>query len=610
MANRNLNARQQQKHDTSSNFNSKNATYLEGEILIESDTGRVKIADGDTDYKTLPYTIGTRVPTEAKFTDTTYNKATDSSLGLVQVGYSTSGKNYAVTLDDSGNAYVNVPWTDSVANNPAITITQNGTSKGSFTLNQTSAETIDLTDTTYSNYVGATTSASGTAGLVPSAAAGAATRYLRSDGTWQVPPDTNTTYANFVGASSGTAGSAGLVPAPSASADTRFLGSTGMWTFPPSATTVKPGYMSAADKTKLDGIAANANNYYLPLAASSVRGGVRIGYATSGKNYAVQLSNEQMYVNVPWTDTTYTNFVKSGTGAKAGLVPAPSTTAGTTKFLREDATWVVPTDTKPVAGAGITVSGATVGLANSGVSTGTYGPTQNSSVDVIESFSTISVPSFTVDQFGRLTMATSRVITITASNFVGATTSTAGEKGLVPKPTAGSGDRYLRSDGTWAEPPTVNTQRKGYAPKAPGNDRQFLNGGGIWSTPQVADTGYAGYLPKLSGIDYQFLDGTGSWSTPPTFKGYTTGVAGKVGYVPAPMAANKFLKSDGTWADAVYGIKGNAETTYRVGQVNLTAANIGALSLSSGGTVSGLTTFESRVTITQAGFLTYDDGFY
>ena len=45
MANRNLNARQQQKHDTSSNFNSKNATYLEGEILIESDTGRVKIAD-------------------------------------------------------------------------------------------------------------------------------------------------------------------------------------------------------------------------------------------------------------------------------------------------------------------------------------------------------------------------------------------------------------------------------------------------------------------------------------------------------------------------------------------------------------------------------------
>ena len=42
------------------------------------------------------------------------------------------------------------------------------------------------------------------------------------------------------------------------------------------------------------------------------------------------------------SNTTYSNFVKSGSGAKAGLVPAPSTTAGTTKYLREDGTWQVP----------------------------------------------------------------------------------------------------------------------------------------------------------------------------------------------------------------------------------------------------------------------------
>jgi len=52
------------------------------------------------------------------------------------------------------------------------------------------------------------------------------------------------------------------------------------------------------------------NNYSLPLAASGTRGGVKIGYTTSGKNYAVQLSDEKMYVNVPWTDTTYS----AGTG--------------------------------------------------------------------------------------------------------------------------------------------------------------------------------------------------------------------------------------------------------------------------------------------------------
>ena len=45
------------------------------------------------------------------------------------------------------------------------------------------------------------------------------------------------------------------------------------------------------------------------------------------------------------TNTTYSNFVKSGSGAKAGLVPAPSTTAGTTKYLREDCTWATPPDT-------------------------------------------------------------------------------------------------------------------------------------------------------------------------------------------------------------------------------------------------------------------------
>jgi hypothetical protein len=44
-------------------------------------------------------------------------------------------------------------------------------------------------------------------------------------------------------------------------------------------------------------------------------------------------------------DTTYANFVKSGSTAKAGLVPSPGTTAGTTKYLREDCSWQVPPNT-------------------------------------------------------------------------------------------------------------------------------------------------------------------------------------------------------------------------------------------------------------------------
>lgn len=66
------------------------------------------------------------------------------------------------------------------------------------------------------------------------------------------------------------------------------------------------GFMSASDKNKLDGIAPNANNYSLPLAANGTRGGIQVGYAANGRNYPVQLSGEKAYVNVPWTDTNTT----------------------------------------------------------------------------------------------------------------------------------------------------------------------------------------------------------------------------------------------------------------------------------------------------------------
>jgi hypothetical protein len=49
----------------------------------------------------------------------------------------------------------------------------------------------------------------------------------------------------------------------------------------PSATTSVAGLISAADKTKLDGIAAGANNYTLPLASASVLGGVKVGSGLS-----------------------------------------------------------------------------------------------------------------------------------------------------------------------------------------------------------------------------------------------------------------------------------------------------------------------------------------
>lgn len=68
----------------------------------------------------------------------------------------------------------------------------------------------------YAVMTGATDQAAGASGLVPAPAAGDENKFLRGDGTFATPPDTNTTYSE--------------------------------------ATTSAAGLMSAADKTKLDGL--------------------------------------------------------------------------------------------------------------------------------------------------------------------------------------------------------------------------------------------------------------------------------------------------------------------------------------------------------------------
>lgn len=303
-----------------------------GKMYLIKDESKLNSEDGYEPYtasqaSSVPWSGVTGKPS-------TFTPPTSSAtvLGGIKVGYTTSGKNYKVQLDSSGNAYVNVPWTD--------------------------------TNTTYTNMGAASASAAGKAGLVPAPAAGAQAKYLRGDGTWQTPP--NTTYSNMGGATSSAAGSAGLVPAPAAGKQASFLRGDGTWVVPTNTTYAK------------------ANTTTLGL--------VMIGYAENGKNYPVELdSSGKMYVNVPWTDTntTYgvvgangsTGLVKNGStvtsasgytacpivggipyykdtnttyanmkaatasaAGAAGLVPAPA--AGKqASFLRGDGTWVVPTNT-------------------------------------------------------------------------------------------------------------------------------------------------------------------------------------------------------------------------------------------------------------------------
>ena len=78
--------------------------------------------------------------------------------------------------------------TQPTVNDATLTITQNGTSAGTFTANASSNATIALTDTTYSDFVGTDGQTAGTAGLVPAPTTGDGDSYLKGDGTWGIPP--------------------------------------------------------------------------------------------------------------------------------------------------------------------------------------------------------------------------------------------------------------------------------------------------------------------------------------------------------------------------------------------------------------------------------------
>lgn len=120
--------------------------------------------------------------------------------------------------------------------------------------------TFQTQDTTYGNMSGATTSAAGKAGLVPAPATGANNRYLRSDGTWAVPPDNNTTYSVATWSADGLMSSADKRKLDGLSSDV--VGSI------PLATPSRDGLMPKADKAKLDAIG--------PISTSTIDGFFRI----------------------------------------------------------------------------------------------------------------------------------------------------------------------------------------------------------------------------------------------------------------------------------------------------------------------------------------------
>lgn len=541
MANITLDARQQQKHDTSTNFNNANKLYLEGEFLVETDTGKVKIGDGTLGYKSLPYTIGTRVPEGAKFTDTTYTAGTGLSLNGTSFSISNSGVtagSYGPSQDSS------VGFGDSI-DVPYISVNSRGqiTSADSRSITLPSkptptsigAEPAFAKNTAFNKNFG---SAAGTVCQGNDSRLSNA-RPASDVSAWAKEPNKPTytpTEVGVIGTAptsgqvavfDGTTGkikSTGFTIASSVPSGAKFTDTTYSAATSTALGLVKVGYtesgrnypveLDADDKMFVNVPWTDTNTTY-SQATSSTLGLIKIGYTESGKNYPIELNTSgQAYVNVPWEDTTYSVFTGATTTAAgtSGLVPAP-TSGQSTRYLCSTGEWSIPTGTIYNGSTAISVKPSTTdGEYNiylvalfPGTTSQSVGPSASGTINFGSAF---NVPYITIDQYGRIT--------------------------------------------------------------ALANRSMILSGA-------LASSSAPGLCPKLdSAHPSYYLNANGSWSLP---------------------------------RGRVYGVKGNAETAYREGQVNLTAANIGALPIT-GGTVSGATTFSDTVTLSTAGSITYDDGFY
>ena len=81
------------------------------------------------------------------------------------------------------------------------------------------------------------------------------------------------------------------------------------------ATTSANGLMSSSDKSKLDGIAANANNYILPTASASTLGGVKIGSGVNISSGVISVTTSSIgAATTNHTHNTFNNNVTIGAG--------------------------------------------------------------------------------------------------------------------------------------------------------------------------------------------------------------------------------------------------------------------------------------------------------
>ena len=308
------------------------------------------------------YTIGTSVPSNAVFTDTTYQAGNGLILSNTTFSASfTTATPSALGTANAGSSN-NVARADHIHAKPSY---GNINTSGAITATTTIANgdkivIVDSSDS--SKLTGSSITFDGST----------TTKVLTQKGTWESLEE----YA-LPTASSNTKG--GIKIGNNLSMDGEVLNAVD--TTYNNATSTTAGLLSASDKSKLDGIAEGANAYTLPTAASNTKGGVKVGdgltisnevLSNSGvRNVAESNNNGTIAFNINGTTTNInvkgldsaaytatTNYATSthvhGNINNSGIVTTSTTIASGDSILITD-----NSDSSKIKKASITFDGST-----------------------------------------------------------------------------------------------------------------------------------------------------------------------------------------------------------------------------------------------------------
>lgn len=257
--------------------------------------------------------------------DTTYGLATSTDNGLMSADDFKKLLSIATGAEVNQNAFSNIIVGDTTVSanskTDSFTITGTNISVGA----NSNTKTINLS---VSAMQGATSSSASTLGLVPVANKGDQLKFLRADGTWQIPVNDNTWRPIKVGTNTLSDNTTALTVSAGNNIEVGL--NNGVLTI--SSSYVNTTYSAGV------GLDLQDTTFLLKKASVNEIGGIKVASIKSsavttetitnaaGRNYGIEIdSSGKAFVNVPWQDTNIRDIKIAGTSigtATLNIIPS------------------------------------------------------------------------------------------------------------------------------------------------------------------------------------------------------------------------------------------------------------------------------------------------